>query len=242
MRSASVAPKGVRISISRNRSLAAIAVVLLLAGAGPTEASLQQAIRQLEKGKPEAALSTLTNLLDRVGPSVAPGRENMESLGAVLLYRAVAEYQLERLRDARWSWRMALIFFPDLATMDISSLGPAGDFLRGQAVGEPEIVLDAATQPRDLPADLTAPEKIRSPAPAYGVGARASGLQGTVRVFAIVREDGTLDAPRVEDPWPAPALVYSALEALRAWEFRPARRGGVPIAVGYVLAVNFKLQ
>ncbi|GMU65803.1 MAG: hypothetical protein AMXMBFR36_20770 [Acidobacteriota bacterium] len=217
--------------------------VLVLSIPAPSRADeLKRAIRQLDQGRAEAALLTLSKLLERAGPSVAPGEKNLESLGVALLYRAVAEYQVGKPREARWSWQMAKQFFPDLEGMDLSSLGPANEFLKAQSVVEPEIQFGGPVHSSELPEGLTAPEKIHAPAPRYSEGSRSHGFTGIVRVSAVVREDGTLDDPRVVEPWPAPSLVYSTLDSLRQWRFRPAERVGVPIPIRYLIWINYKLE
>lgn len=228
-------------SVRRVRLIAACALVLSIPSPVRADA-LKRAIRQLEVGKAEAAYSTLSGLLDRAGPSVAPGEKNLKSLGVALLYRGVAEYQLGMTREARWSWQMARQFFPELERTDLSSIGAANDFFSTQSVIEPDVSIDGTGPARPLPEGLTAPEKTHSPPPRYSEGSRSHRFQGIVRVSAIVREDGTLDDPRVVEPWPAPSLVYSTLDVLREWRFRPAERAGVPVPIRYTIWINYKLE
>jgi hypothetical protein len=67
-----------------------------------------------------------------------------------------------------------------------------------------------------------------------------------------VREKGTLSDKVSVGPWRAltrsqlrvrggePTMAYIALDALREWEFEPARLDGEPIESFYTLTVNFR--
>jgi protein TonB len=66
-------------------------------------------------------------------------------------------------------------------------------------------------------------------------------MQGTVIVEAIIDKSGAVTAVRVLKPLPM-GLDNAAAEAVKKWRFKPATLNGRPVAVYFVLTVNFQLQ
>ena len=66
-------------------------------------------------------------------------------------------------------------------------------------------------------------------------------MEGTVRLFAVIRKDGRVDSVallrRLDD-----RLDRSAGEALAKWEFTPALRNGLPVEVDAVFEIPFRLR
>jgi len=78
--------------------------------------------------------------------------------------------------------------------------------------------------------------------PVYPEEARASKVTGTVVLDLTVASDGTVSAVRVLDS-PSSLLSQAAVDAVRQWEFEPARRAdGTAVAVLYVVTIKFALQ
>lgn len=222
---------------------------IVLAVAGSTSArgasKLDHAIRELGEGRPADALKTIEKVLDRIAPRIAPDRAGEEALAAALLYRAVAEFELGRKQEARWSWHMALIFRPELEELNLAPLGPAGLFLKEDAAREPEGVEAIPDDHRDdarlASEGIHAPVRVSHVFPEYFEELRVQRVEGKVSVAAWVRLDGKLDSPRLVTVGAHPALVYSTLEAMRSWSFEPARRKGEPFVAWYSLEVRFEL-
>lgn len=97
---------------------------------------------------------------------------------------------------------------------------------------------DPAT--RLVPADMRAPDPIRKVDPKYIQTAVEEGVQGVVRLAAVIRRDGRVEQVELlrhlDD-----RLDRSAEEALSKWEFEPARRDGVPVDVDAVFEIPFRL-
>lgn len=78
--------------------------------------------------------------------------------------------------------------------------------------------------------------------PSYPEEARAGKIMGTVVLDLTVGTDGKVAAVRVLDS-PSALLSQAAVDAVRQWEFEPARRqDGSPVAVLYVMTIRFALQ
>jgi len=221
---------------------ALMSVLVVQATSLRAEDAIARAVRQLEAGEPQKALATIEGMLDRTGASVRDDPENLRALGSSLFYRAVAEYELDLLEDARWSWQMATLYYPGLATTDFSSLGPIAEFLAANASRRPDESIDPNAIGAHVPEGVTPPEKIAARAPQYGEGLRRSRAEGTVRVLAVVREDGRLDSPILLEPLAPAGFSYASLEAMRDWRFRPAEVAGAPVDSWYTMTVTFKLR
>jgi TonB family protein len=87
---------------------------------------------------------------------------------------------------------------------------------------------------------MTAPVPIRKVDPKYIVSARQDHVEGSVRLFAVIRKTGQVDSvellQHLDD-----RLDRSATEALLKWEFAPAKADGVPVDVDAVFDVPFHL-
>ncbi len=77
--------------------------------------------------------------------------------------------------------------------------------------------------------------------PKYVASAAAEHVQGKVQLLCVVGKDGLVSAVElvrgVDD-----RLNASAIEALGKWEFAPATRDGVPVAVDVMVEIPFKLN
>ena len=79
----------------------------------------------------------------------------------------------------------------------------------------------------------------KTPRPVYPAGALSDQARGTVVVEATVGVDGKVAGARVIRS--IPQLDEAALEAVRQWEFLPARMNGAPVAVIITVVVNFAI-
>jgi hypothetical protein len=66
------------------------------------------------------------------------------------------------------------------------------------------------------------------------------GLAGKVVLYALICEDGRVqaltEAPGTEEP----RLVQPAIEAVRGWTYEPAKKNGEPVAVSFTVVVEFR--
>ena len=100
---------------------------------------------------------------------------------------------------------------------------------------------DATTQ--DAPVGARAePDYAKSPQPEYPLVARRRNQQGVVLLSVSVTAQGRAAMVAVMKSSGFLALDEAAVGAVRGWEFKPARVGGVPIASDIEVPVRFKLS
>jgi protein TonB len=75
--------------------------------------------------------------------------------------------------------------------------------------------------------------------PVYPKEARKKGISGSVRLHAIIGQDGTVQDLTVVSG--DPLLVEAALAAVRQWRYRPMLLEGKPTEVDTVIDVVFSL-
>lgn len=78
--------------------------------------------------------------------------------------------------------------------------------------------------------------------PAYPSAARQRGWEGDLLIAAEVRSDGRIGTARIKRSSGYASLDDSALEAVRAWRFEPARRMGSPVDAWVEIPIRFKLS
>jgi TonB family protein len=90
----------------------------------------------------------------------------------------------------------------------------------------------------------TPPELITSdnPAPEYPEEARLAGHEGRVRVQVVISAGGTVEEESIVESSQHTELDRSALEAIRQWRFRPARRLGAPTSSIMIVPVVFRIE
>src|SRR5712692_4137976 len=93
------------------------------------------------------------------------------------------------------------------------------------------VKVDADTQQRKL---------VHSVRPVYPDVARQAGIEGAVRLKAIIARDGSVQALKVISG--EPALANAAVEAVRKWRYRPTVMEGKPVAVVTTVTVEFQFK
>lgn len=88
--------------------------------------------------------------------------------------------------------------------------------------------------------DVLPPRAIYAPDPEYTDPARNARLQGTIVFQMVVTEAGEVGDFLLERPLGL-GLDDQAAAALRTWKFKPATKGGKPIAARLHVEVNFHL-
>lgn len=89
--------------------------------------------------------------------------------------------------------------------------------------------------------EITHPVVIEKINPTYPPEARAERVMGTVVVETVVSENGLVEDIRVLES-DDDRFSSSAVSAIEKWRFEPALCDGTPVAVYYVLTVNFRLE
>ena len=78
---------------------------------------------------------------------------------------------------------------------------------------------------------------LRQVRPIYPAEARASGIQGVVRISLLVSSDGVPESLRlVSGP---PELVNASLDAVRQWRYRPFKLNGKAVPVEATVNINY---
>ena len=88
--------------------------------------------------------------------------------------------------------------------------------------------------------ELTLPVPLRKVDPKYFPAAMAEGVEGTVRLAAIILKNGRVASVRLlkhlDD-----RLDQSAQDAMDGWQFEPAQRNGQPVDIDVVVEMPFRL-
>jgi TonB family protein len=88
--------------------------------------------------------------------------------------------------------------------------------------------------------DVKEPVELTRVQPTYPVEARKNGIQGIVKLDAVIDEKGVVT--RVEPiESPDPSLTEAAIAAVRKWTYKPATKKGKPVRVRLTVHVSFKL-
>jgi protein TonB len=83
---------------------------------------------------------------------------------------------------------------------------------------------------------------LRNAPPRYPLIARRNGVEGTVRLKVLVTRDGRAAQLELDRSSGSSALDNAALEAVKNWQFVPARRGQEPVESWVLVPVVFKLE
>jgi TonB family protein len=89
-------------------------------------------------------------------------------------------------------------------------------------------------------ADVRPPVPLRKVDPKYIASAAAEGVEGVVRLAAVIRKTGHVDSVKLLRRLDS-RLDASAMEALAKWEFEPAQRNGISVDVDAVFEIPFRL-
>jgi TonB family protein len=80
-----------------------------------------------------------------------------------------------------------------------------------------------------------------NPSPIYPQSAKRKGIQGKVLVNAEVKTDGTANKVEILRSSGSEDLDKAALDAVKEWQFIPARRGGNSVQASVTIPVEFKI-
>jgi protein TonB len=115
-------------------------------------------------------------------------------------------------------------------------------------IGPGPVVSDLVTGPTTLPKPpriervrisvMSEGQLVYRVDPVYPRLARLAGIQGEVRLHAIIAKDGSIQSLNVVSGHPM--LAGSAVEAVRQWRYRPYFLNGDAVEVETFIIVNFK--
>lgn len=86
------------------------------------------------------------------------------------------------------------------------------------------------------------PSYLRNPAPPYPMEARRNGWEGVVTLEVIVNRSGHPVDVTIQQSSGYDTLDKAAVKAVKAWRFRPARMGNVPIESRVQIPVRFEFK
>ena len=100
-------------------------------------------------------------------------------------------------------------------------------------------LLQAQVTPIYVPPSVQQERLIHNVRPVYPELAKQARIQGTVRLAALIDENGIVERLRLISGHPF--LVKAAFDAVKQWRYRPATYNGVPVAVVTIIEVNFSM-
>ncbi|HET7535230.1 MAG TPA: energy transducer TonB [Candidatus Didemnitutus sp.] len=85
------------------------------------------------------------------------------------------------------------------------------------------------------------PVPVRTVAPKYPADMRRDGTSGVVTVSCLIDEKGNVQEPKVEKA-SNDAFSQPALDAVRKWKFKPAKKAGEAIALRVSIPIQFNVS
>jgi TonB family protein len=89
--------------------------------------------------------------------------------------------------------------------------------------------------------EVTAPVALEKSRPAYPPEAKELKYQGRVVLRMVINEEGKIEDVEVVEGQPH-GLTEAAVAAASTWRFEPALHQGKPVAVLYMVTINFRLE
>lgn len=85
------------------------------------------------------------------------------------------------------------------------------------------------------------PVPVRTVAPEYPGALKRSGVSGIVTVTCLIDEKGDVQEVSLEKS-SDDAFTQPALDAVRKWKFKPAKKDGVAVAIKVSIPVRFRIS
>ncbi|MGH9421811.1 MAG: energy transducer TonB [Thermoanaerobaculia bacterium] len=212
--------------------IAASTVSAATLSAGTWRGDVNQSAASLRAGYYANSLKivdrVLANMVDRLGA----GGADDEMLATVLTHKALASAGLGKVDDALWYWNIAQEISPAATKSDLSSFGAAGEFLKRHPFSNADVNPTGKVTPARV---------LKQVLPKFPPGASRFGVAGDLVVQIVIDKNGQPTLPRIVRSLPAPTLSLVALEALKHWQFEPAKRNGEPVPMNFDLTVHYKL-
>jgi hypothetical protein len=215
--------------------LAALLTAPTTAGERPEESwnrRIAETVALLKQGEAAKARKMIDAVLEEMAAGANPGTSAAKAIGMGLMLRAVAESALGEERLALWDWRVAQQLDPALESESFTEFGASGTLLDRHRLSR-----DPAPELPDPRAHVEAggtPLSVRKRAhPSYPERIRAR-WQGAIQMSAIVGVDGLPTYPQLMTETAEAGMQLSVSDALRAFEFTPAMKGGAPVPSRYI--------
>ncbi|HEX3067615.1 MAG TPA: energy transducer TonB [Thermoanaerobaculia bacterium] len=185
----------------------------------------------LKKGDYNNSLTTSDRVLAEMVKFLGAGSTEDEILATVLTQKALAQAGLGNINEALWYWYIAQEISPAAAKSDLSGFGAPGEFLKRH----PFVIADPNPGRGTTPARV-----LKQVVPTFPSGASRFGA-GDLIVHIVIDRNGSPTLPHIVHPLPAPTLSFVALEALKHWQFAPAKQNGDSVSFPFNLTVHYKL-
>lgn len=88
---------------------------------------------------------------------------------------------------------------------------------------------------------VESPVPVRTVSPAYPYEMRREGVSGMVNVNCMIDEKGDVQDPKVEKAT-NDKFIQPALDALKKWKFKPAKRDGTVVAIRVNIPIRFSVD
>lgn len=88
--------------------------------------------------------------------------------------------------------------------------------------------------------DLEPPVPVRTVAPVFPSDMRREGISGLVMVSILIDEKGNVQEPKVEKA-SNDAFAGPAVDALKKWKFKPAKKAGEVVALRVSVPIKFNV-
>lgn len=193
---------------------------------------VSQSAATIRTGNYAHSLKTADQVLSHMVERLGNGGADDEMLATALTHKALANAGLGNVDDALWYWYVAQEIYPNVAKSDLSTFGAPGEFLKRH----PFSGADPSAGKRDTPARV-----VKQVMPKFPHAASRFGIAGDLVVQIVIDRNGQPTLPRIIRALPASTMSFIALEALKHWQFEPARRNGEPVPMLYDLTVHYKL-
>jgi protein TonB len=129
------------------------------------------------------------------------------------------------------------LHLPTLSSVDTKEIASFG-----KASGEYPDVGRRSGSPKAESGQMALPRYLNASRPAYPVIARMRGYEGLVLLAVEVLTDGRAGEVRIKKSSGYALLDQSALNAVRAWRFEPARKRNMPLAMTVDIPIRFFLK
>ncbi len=186
-------------------------------------ASLERAGRMLEEGR----LTEAAENLERLAMTAGPALPELSPTEEEILLRTI-----ETARD--------LLAEPVTPRNTENSSAARRVLCLARAYFQEELPLrEELLEPMRVEKGIERPGVIGSPKPEYTPEAKEARVSGTIIVKTLIDREGCVRRAQVLKGLPF-GLEEATTTALRSWTFTPARYQDQPVAVEYILTVNFQ--
>ena len=139
----------------------------------------------------------------------------------------------------RTSGPMTTLGPPTNLAASAGTLDQASAEARYRAVVNRQMEQASAGGPIRIGGNVQASKLLSQVKPVYPVDLQQEGVQGTVKIEAVIGKDGVLSDIRLIPGNTDPRLTQPALDAVKQWKYKPTLLNGEPVEVLTTIDVNY---